>query len=81
MHIKKGDTVKVISGDDRGQTGKVLQAFPKRAKVIVEGVNVVNKHERSRKEGQKGQMVKLPMPMSASNVMKVETAVSKTAKK
>lgn len=74
MHIKKGDTVKVISGDDRGQTGKVLQSFPKKNKVVVEGVNVINKHERAKKQGQKGQTVKRPMPMSVSNLVRVDEA-------
>jgi large subunit ribosomal protein L24 len=72
MHIKKGDTVKVISGDDRGQTGKVLQAFPKLGKAVVEGVNVVKKHQRARKEGQKGIMVDIAMPMSVSNLVKAD---------
>lgn len=71
MHIKKGDTVKILSGDDRGKTGKVVKAFPKNGKVLVEGVNVVKKHERSKKQGGKGQTVEMAMPIHASKVMKV----------
>ena len=72
MHIKKGDTVLILAGDDKGKTGKVLEAFPRDNKVLVEGVNVMKRHERSRKQGQKGQVVERPMPVHASNVAKKE---------
>lgn len=72
MHIKKGDTVKILSGDDKGKTGKVVKAFPSLDKILVEGVNIVKKHERARREGQKGQIVDVAMPMHASKVMKQE---------
>ena len=71
MHIKKGDTVKILSGDDKGKTAKVLRAFPAVGKIIVEGVNMMKKHERSRREGQKGQVVERAMPMNASKVAKI----------
>lgn len=70
MHVKKGDTVSILSGDDKGKTGKVLKVFPREGKIVVDGVNVVKKHERPRKEGQKGQVVERPMPMYASKVAK-----------
>lgn len=47
LHVKKGDMVVVISGKDKGKKGKVLQAFPKEGKVIVEGVNIVTKHRKA----------------------------------
>jgi large subunit ribosomal protein L24 len=72
MHIKKGDTVKILTGKDKGKTAKVLKAFPKLGKVLVEGVNVYKKHERARKEGQKGQIVERAVPIQASNVANVE---------
>jgi large subunit ribosomal protein L24 len=72
MHIKKGDTVKVLSGDDRGKTAKVVRAFPAEGKVLLEGVNMVKKHERSRKQGGKGQVVERAVPIHASKVKKVE---------
>ena len=72
MHIKKGDTVKILTGKDKGKTGKVLKAFPKENKVLVEGVNIYKKHERARKEGQKGQVVERAVPIQASNVANVE---------
>lgn len=70
MHIKKGDTVVILSGDDKGKTGKVVKAFPALGKVVVEGMNTVRKHQRPTKQGQKGQVVDLAMPMHASKVAK-----------
>ncbi len=70
MHIKKGDTVTILSGDDKGKTGKVIKAFPAVGKVVVEGMNTVRKHQRPTKQGQKGQVVDLAMPMHASKVAK-----------
>ena len=70
MHIKKGDTVVILSGDDKGKTGKISKAFPAEGKVIIEGMNTVKKHQKSRKEGQKGQVVEIAMPMHASKVAK-----------
>lgn len=70
LHVKKGDIVTILSGDDKGKTGKILKAFPAEGKVVVEGVNTVKKHEKSRKQGQKGQVVERPMPMHASKVAK-----------
>lgn len=72
MHIKKGDTVTILSGDDKGKTGKVTKAFPAEGKVVVEGMNTVRKHQRPTKQGQKGQVVDLAMPMHASKVAKKE---------
>ncbi|OHA24557.1 MAG: 50S ribosomal protein L24 [Candidatus Taylorbacteria bacterium RIFCSPLOWO2_01_FULL_44_26] len=71
MHVKKGDTVKILSGDDKGRTGKIIQAFPRQGKVVIEGMNTVKRHERPRKQGQKGQVVERPMPMYASKVKKI----------
>ncbi len=77
MHIKKGDTVKILTGKDKGKTGKVLKAYPRENKVLVEGVNMYKKHERARKEGQKGQVVERAMPLQASNVANVENLKKK----
>lgn len=59
----------MLAGDDKGKVAKVIKAFPADGKVLVEGVNVMKKHERTRKEGQKGQVVDRAMPISASKVM------------
>lgn len=70
MHIKKGDNVIILSGDDKGKTGKVVKAFPSEGKIVVEGMNTVRKHQRPTKQGQKGQVVDVAMPMYASKVAK-----------
>lgn len=72
MNIKRGDTVKILSGDDKGKTAKVVKAFPSIGKILVEGVNVMKKHERSRKQDGKGQTVERAMPIYASKVVKIK---------
>ena len=68
MKIKKGDNVIVLSGKDRGKSGTVLRAFPKKERVLVEGINIVKKHQRSRRRGQAGQIIERSMPLHVSNV-------------
>lgn len=80
MHIKKGDNVIILSGDDKGKTGKVVRALPSLNKIVVEGMNTVKKHERARKEGQKGQVVIVSMPFNASKARNADTE-AKSAKK
>ena len=72
LHIKKGDTVVVRSGVDKAKTGKVLEVFPKTGLVLVEGVGKHKKHQKPRKEGQKGQIVDKYHPIHASKVMLVD---------
>lgn len=79
LHVKKGDTVKILAGDDKGKTGKVLKVMPRDNKVLVDGINLVKKHQRPTKQGQKGQTIEKPMPMHASNVVSTEKS-SKPAK-
>lgn len=69
MKIKKGDNVIVIAGKDRGKQAKVLRVFRDSDKVLVEGVNVRKKHQRPRREGEKGQMIDMPHPLHLSNVL------------
>ena len=66
--IKKNDNVIILTGKDKGKTGKVIKSFPSDNKVVVEGLNLVKKHQRPRKEGQKGQVVDQAMPIHVSNV-------------
>lgn len=68
MKIKKSDTVLIISGKYRGKTGKVLRAFPKEEKILVEGVNIMKKHQKPRKTGEKGQVIEMLSPIDVSNV-------------
>ena len=70
MKVKKGDNVIVITGKDKGKSGKILRAFPKLDQVLVEGVNAKKVHERSRKKGGKGTMVEKNFPIHVSNVKK-----------
>lgn len=68
MRIKKGDTVLIISGKDKGKKGKVLKSLPKDGRILVEGINLRKKHQKPRKAGEKGQIVEMPIPVSVSNV-------------
>lgn len=80
MHIKKGDSVIVISGADKGKTGKVVKAFPALGKVIVEGVNVRKKHQRARRSDQKGQIIEKATPINASNVLVADPSSGKPSR-
>ena len=71
MNVKKGDTVVVLSGKDKGKEGKILSADPTALKVTVEGVNVATKHQKPRKQGQDGGIIKVETPIYASKVMLV----------
>jgi len=71
MKIKKGDIVEIIIGKDRGKRGRVLKVWSKKKKIIVEGLNLVVKHTKPRREGEKGQRVRIPAPLWLSKVMLV----------
>ncbi|MCF7816097.1 MAG: 50S ribosomal protein L24 [Candidatus Pacebacteria bacterium] len=68
MKIKKGDTVIITTGKDRGKSGKVIRSFPKKHEVLVDGVHIVSRHQKSKKAGSQGQIVSKPMPIPVSNV-------------
>ncbi|AKL97043.1 50S ribosomal protein L24 [Clostridium aceticum] len=69
MRMKKGDTVVVIAGKDKSKVGKVLQVLPKVNRVIVEGVNMVTKHQKPNPRTQQGGIIRHEAPIHASNVM------------
>jgi large subunit ribosomal protein L24 len=71
MKLKKGDTVKVIAGKDRGQEGEVVQVFPTENKVLVNSINTAKKHSKARRANQQGGIIDRDMPVDASNVMLV----------
>ena len=71
MHIRSKDTVVVITGKDKGKEGKVLVAYPKTGKVVVEGVAVATKHQKPRQQGMPGGIIKQEAAIDASNVMLV----------
>lgn len=67
MKIRKGDTILVISGKDKGKKGKVLKALPKEERIVVEGINIRKKHVKPKKSGEKGQLIQMPVPLHVSN--------------
>ena len=71
LHIKKDDTVVVLSGDSKGVRGKVIAAAPEEGKVIVEGANIVSKHTKARRQGEKSQIVKTEGAIYACKVQLV----------
>ncbi len=71
MRIHRGDTVRVLLGKDRGKKGKVAATLPAKDRVLVEGINMVHKHIRPRRAGEKGQRVSLAAPLPISNVQLV----------
>ena len=77
MHIKRDDTVIVLSGKDKGKTGKVMSVDKKDGKVVVENVNMVSRHTKPRQQGQEGGIIKKESAMYASKVMRVCPKCSK----
>ncbi len=80
LHVKTGDNVMIISGKDKGQTGKVLQVSPSEGKVIVEGRNMVTKHVKPRRQGEQGGIVKAEGALYASKVQIVCPKCGKTTR-
>lgn len=73
LKIKKGDNVKVITGDDKGKVGRVLEIDAKKMRLLVEGVNIHSKHEKPNQSNQNGGIVKVELPIHYSNVKLVVT--------
>ncbi|MBL7811526.1 MAG: 50S ribosomal protein L24 [Bacteroidetes bacterium] len=69
MHVKKGDTVKVIAGDDKGKTGKVLRVITSENRAVVEGLNLVTKHFKPSAQNTSGKIEKIEAPIHLSNLM------------
>ncbi|OKH38401.1 50S ribosomal protein L24 [[Phormidium ambiguum] IAM M-71] len=69
MHVKKGDTVQVISGKDKGKVGEVIRAIPEESQVVVQGVNIRTKHVKPQQEGESGRIITFEAPIHSSNVM------------
>jgi large subunit ribosomal protein L24 len=72
MHVKKGDKVQVISGKDKGKQGVILESFPKKERVLVEGVNVVKKHSKPSQANPQGGIISQEAPIHVSNVMPLD---------
>lgn len=73
MHVKKGDTVQVISGRDKGKVGEIIEAIPRSSQVVVKGVNIRTKHVKPTQEGESGQINTFEAPIHSSNVMLYST--------
>ena len=71
MKFKKGDEVEIIAGKYKGKRGSISRTVPAVGRIVVEGVNIRKKHVKSRKEGQKGERIEIPVPFSASKAMLV----------
>jgi large subunit ribosomal protein L24 len=69
VHVRKGDTVRVMRGDDKGKEGRVMKVFTKTGRVLVEGVTIVKKHRRARNPEEQSGIIEMPAPIAASNVM------------
>ena len=80
MKLKKGDKVIAVAGKDKGKSGKIVHVLVKENKVIVEGLNMMKKHQRPRKSGEKGSVKSIEMPMSASNVMILDPKTGKATR-
>ena len=80
MKLKKGDNVIIVTGKDKGKKGKIVRVLVEKNKVVVEGINMMKKHLRPRKSGEKGSMIDISMPMSASNVMIADPKTGKPSR-
>ena len=72
MHVKTGDKVMVITGKDKGKTGVILASFPKKNRVLVEGVNIVKKHSKPSQMNPQGGIINQEAPIHVSNVMPID---------
>src|SRR3954464_14147654 len=69
LHVTKGDTVRVVRGDDKGKEGKIIRVYRKTGRVTIEGINIVKRHRKARSAEEQGGIVDFPAPVHASNVM------------
>ena len=69
IHVTKGDTVRVVRGDDKGKEGKIIRVYLKTGRVVIEGVNIVKRHRRARRAEEQSGIVDFPAPIHSSNVM------------
>jgi large subunit ribosomal protein L24 len=80
FHVKKGDTVQVISGNHKGATGKVLAVLPRKSQVLIEGVRIIKKHTRKNQENPSGAIIEREGPLHVSNVKLLEKGETKAKK-
>ena len=80
FHVKKGDTVEVISGNHKGATGKILAVLPKKSQVLIEGVRIIKKHTKKSQENPNGAIIEREGPLHISNVKLLEKGEAKAKK-
>jgi large subunit ribosomal protein L24 len=73
VHVTKGDTVRVMRGDDKGKEGKIMRIYPKTGRVLVEGINIVKKHRKARTADEQSSIIEMSAPVHASNVMLLDS--------
>lgn len=81
MKIKVGDNVKIIAGKDKGKTGTVIKTLKKVDKVVVEGINIVKKHQKPNNNNDKGGIIEIAAPIHVSNVKRTDEKTTKKASK
>jgi large subunit ribosomal protein L24 len=81
MHVKKGEKVLILSGSSKGKTSTVLKVFPKTGMVVLEGINLKKRHQKTNRKTTKGSVIEKPHPIHASNVRLVDKRAPKAAKK
>ena len=69
MSVSRGDTVRVMRGDDKGKEGKILRLYPKTGRVLVDGINIVKKHRKARTADDQSGIIEAPAPVHSSNLM------------
>jgi large subunit ribosomal protein L24 len=69
LSVTKGDTVRVMRGEDKGKEGKVIRVYPKTGRVTIEGINIVKRHRKARRAEEQSQIMEMPAPVHHSNVM------------
>ena len=69
FHVKKDDTVEILTGKDKGKTGKILKVIPKKSRVIVEGINIIKKHQKPTQANPEGGIISKEAPIHISNVL------------
>lgn len=80
FHVKKGDKVKVLAGENKGQTGTVIEMFPEKNKALVEGINVIKKHEKPSATSPQGGIIEKEAPIHLSNLMLVDPKTGDTTR-
>lgn len=81
VHVKKGDHVVILTGRDKGKKGTILEVLPKKQRVVVDGINIVKKHQKPKPPAEEGGIKEIPASIHASNVKKVEKTEKASKKK